>query len=122
MDGNATQVAVVGLTRAEALDLRRSLKNIGGIEAVLEESDTDEASAGVLVETTVVLPLGSMAISGLTAWLLKNRSSTTIKQRIEIRRANGEVEVRELEIEHDEAITGESIAGVLKALQQPATP
>ncbi|MDT5054304.1 MAG: hypothetical protein QOI30_2404 [Mycobacterium sp.] len=117
MSSEETKLAVVGLTRPEALDLERALR--ATTNPNLEEHDVDNPSAGVLVETIVVLTLGGMAISGLTGWLLKNRTGTKIKQTVEVRHPDGRVETRVLEVEHTESITGEYVDDVVKSLRQP---
>jgi hypothetical protein len=102
------------LNRAEALDLARHQGAFGGAE--LEEPDIDNDAAGVLDPVTiVVLTVGTAAIQGLIAWLLKNRKSDVIEAKTEIRHPDGTVELRTLKIRRKEVTGGADAGGVSAA-------
>jgi hypothetical protein len=109
-------VAVMHLNRAEALDLKRYLNN-SGCEVSLEESSVDRNAVGVLDPVTlVVLPLATLAIKGVVAWLAKDRHEATIEQDVEIRRPDGTTERRQLRIHRSDAVNGEHVDDVVAAL------
>src|SRR4051794_8278344 len=115
MSQDDSKIAVLGLTRAEALDLRNHLAKYGG--AVLEETPTDQKSAGVLDPISiVVISLGSLAIQGLTAWLAKDRHESEIEQEVEVRRKDGSHIRKVLRVRRKDAISGEHIESILRSL------
>jgi len=120
MSSSEAEIVVLGLTRAEALDLRRHQQSLGGGAARLEEPPVDPSSAGVLDPVTlIVMPLGVLAIQGLITWLAKDRHEEVIEQEIEIRRPDGTVERRTIRIRRADSKSSQHTADILAGLHIP---
>jgi hypothetical protein len=118
MSDDTAEIVVLGLNRAEALDLKRHQQSSGG--ARLEEPPIDGSSAGVLDPVTlIVVPLGVLAIQGLIAWLAKDRREEVIEQEIEVRHAGGTVEKKTIRIRRSESTSSQQVAEILASLQIP---
>jgi hypothetical protein len=122
MTKDTPELALPGLTRLEALDLRRALQAEGVTGARLEEPPADEGAAGVLPLVLIAVPLGQLAIQGVIVWLAKNRKETTIKQNVEVRFPDGRVESKTIEVHTKESTAGEQVARILDALTIPDVP
>lgn len=121
MPSREPEIVVLGLNRAEALDLKRSQDKVEGVH--LEEGDLDPSTAGVLDPVTLVcIPLGALAIQGLIAWLAKDRHDEVIDQEIEIRHADGTVERRVLHVRRKDATSSEHVAEIIANLEVPQVP
>lgn len=118
MDVDQTELVVLGLNRAEALDLRRSDQGLAGVR--LEEPDADGAAVGALDQATlVVLTLSSISVQGLVAWLMKNRHGEVIEQEVELRGADGSMERRTLKIRRNSSTAAAETAAILDSIRLP---
>lgn len=115
-----TEIAVLGLNRLEALDLRKSQESSG---ARLEERQPEPGTVGVLDPVTlVVLPLGALAIQGLVAWLLKDRGKEEIVREIEVRKPDGTVIREKFTARRKTSTTGEFVSATVGSMQVPLPP
>jgi hypothetical protein len=113
-----TELAILGLTRPEALDLRKSLVDCD--EVRIEEAPIDDSSAGVLDPVSiVVVALGVTGIQGLIAWALKDRNKEQIIQKIELRRPDGTIERRSVTLSRSTSTAGDNVKDILKSLELP---
>jgi hypothetical protein len=122
MTNAAPEIALVGLTRLEALELQRALQAEGVTGARLEEPPAGAGAAGVLPLVLIAVPLGELAIQGVIVWLAKTRSETTIKQKVEVRFPDGRVESKTIEVRSKESKPGEQVERILGALTVPDVP
>lgn len=121
MNAVLDELVVVGLNRAEALDFKRHQANRGG--AHLEEKPVDPDQVGVIDPVTwVVVPVAVVAIQGLIAWLLKNRSSEVIDVTTIIRHPDGTTEERTLHVDRKSADSSDYAEEFFRTLRVPSSP
>lgn len=112
------EVVVLELDRLEALDLKRHLADIEGVE--LEKRPVSDDSVGVLDPITLIcIPLGALAIQALIVWLAKRRTETKIEETVEVRRPDGTVETRTMSIRLRDSQADEQAAKILQSLKVP---
>jgi len=119
MTDAAPEIALPGLTRLEALELQRALRDEGVTDARLEQPPPSAGAAPVLPLVLLVVPLGQVAIQGMIVWLAKTRKETVIKQKVEVRFADGRIESKTIEVRSKESKVGEQVAQVIHALTIP---
>ena len=98
MDQRPPALQIFGLDELDEHELREAVP--GESLEILRADDARPPDSGFPEPLTLiaVVVLGSQAISGLAAWLLKKRHRKSVEYRVEIRRPDGSIESRTLKI------------------------
>jgi hypothetical protein len=112
-----TELIITGMTTLDEVELRKALP-AGGVETI--RGTVPEGTLAEPATITAVVTLGSLALTALSAWIVKGRRRRVSKLRYKVRKPDGEVVDLSLDLDENSEDAGK--ASVMAQLRKWIPP